>query len=354
MTCIGRYQIRKELGRGAMGIVYLADDPLIGRQVAIKTIRLDQLSRPADECILRRRIFREAQSAGQLSHPHIVAIYDFAEVDGVARIVMEYLAGKTLHRLMQWQPRTRAQTLKLLEQIALALDYAHSRGVLHCDIKPENLIVSREGILKVMDFGIARIISEATSLNGMIVGTPSYMSPEQVLGQPLTGATDQYSMAVIAFELLAGAKPHEASSAPELLHRIACEEPAFQRLGPNTPPRAAEILRKALAKDPAARYRTCKEVFDALRAACNERPNPEPLPAPASRRKEPSAACPPPRRLWVAAGACIILLLACLLVAYASRPREPRPAGFQPVTKGESRCAVNRGSDLQGRQRKKA
>jgi serine/threonine-protein kinase len=200
MDRIGRYKIVRELGRGAMGVVYHAIDPNIGRPVAIKTIQLGGPRKPEEQERLRERLFREARSAGILSHPGIVTIYDVEQQGDLAYIAMEYVDGPTLDQyLASEEPVPSERLFSILAQTAAALDYAHQKGIIHRDIKPANIMIAGDGTVKVTDFGIAKITaSEQFTMTGSIVGTPHYMSPEQVQGQPVDGRSDQFSLAVIA------------------------------------------------------------------------------------------------------------------------------------------------------------
>src|SRR5215470_4955052 len=208
---IGRYQILGELGRGAMGIVYKALDPAIGRTVAIKSIRLTELTDEAERERLRERLFREAQSAGILSHPGIVTIYDIAEQDNMAYIFMEFVNGPPLEKMLKHEQTPDKETLlSIFRQVAAALDYAHKKGIVHRDIKPANIMIHEDGTAKVTDFGVAKILSQQMTLAGTMLGTPSYMSPEQVEGTSIDGKADQFALAVIAYELLTGDKPFSA------------------------------------------------------------------------------------------------------------------------------------------------
>ncbi len=272
MQTIGRYQIKRELGRGAMGVVYLAEDPAIGRLAAIKTINLDNLSEDGQEQQLRERLIREARSAGILSHPGIVTIYDIQHYDHTTAIVMEFVEGVTLLDRMIKSDLAPGEVIHILEQTAAALDYAHSRGVLHRDIKPANLMFSPDGLVKIADFGVARLNSQKTATSGMVMGTPSYMAPEQISSKPLGPATDQFSLAVLAFELIAGQKPFAAESISGLLYNIVFQDPLSVRaLNPTLPAAAETVLRKALAKEPGDRYPTCTEFIKVLKSACETR-----------------------------------------------------------------------------------
>jgi serine/threonine-protein kinase len=195
---VGRYRIVGELGRGAMGVVYQAQDPAIGRMIAVKTIRLNELTDDNERDRMRERLFREAQSAGILSHPGIVTIYDIAEENGMAYIFMELVNGPPLEKMLKAeQPPDKETLLSIFRQTALALDYAHKKGIVHRDIKPSNIMVHEDGTAKITDFGVAKIVSQQLTQAGTIMGTPSYMSPEQVQGGTISGRTDQFSLAVI-------------------------------------------------------------------------------------------------------------------------------------------------------------
>ena len=281
---VGRYQIVGELGRGAMGIVYQALDPAIGRTIAIKSIRLQDLTDEAERARLRERLFREAQSAGILSHPNIVTIYDIAEQDGMAYIFMEFVNGPPLEKMLRIEQAPDKETLlSIFRQTAAALDYAHKKGIVHRDIKPANIMIHEDGTAKITDFGVAKIMSQQMTLSGTMMGTPSYMSPEQVQSIPITGRADQFSLAVIVYEALTGEKPFAAEYMPTLLYKIVREDPVPpQRLNTTLNAQVETTLRKALAKLPDHRYETCTDFITALAAACNISPNWTPIPRGAS------------------------------------------------------------------------
>jgi tRNA A-37 threonylcarbamoyl transferase component Bud32 len=272
MDRIGRYRIVKEIGRGAMGIVYLATDPTIGRSVAIKTVRLRDVDDAQQRDKLRERLFREARSAGVLSHPNIVTIYDMAEEDGIAYIAMEYVDGPTLDELISAaKPLESGKMFGILRQTATALDYAHTKGIVHRDIKPANIMLGRDGNVKVTDFGIAKINTAADSftMTGTLVGTPNYMSPEQVQSREVTGRSDQFSLAVIAYEILTGERPFPGEQLSTVVYKIVAEEPVSpQKLNRTLGPYIDGVLRKALSKKPANRYRTCAEFVGSLETTC--------------------------------------------------------------------------------------
>ncbi len=271
MDQIGRYHILGELGRGAMGIVYKAQDPAIGRTIAIKSIRLTDLSDEKERERLRERLFREAQSAGILSHPGIVTIYDIAEENGMAYIFMEFVNGPPLEKMLnQAQMPDKATLVSIFRQTAAALDYAHKKGIVHRDIKPANIMIHEDGSAKVTDFGVAKIVSQQMTIAGTMMGTPSYMSPEQVQGGSVTGRADQFSLAVVAYEILTGEKPFQAEYLPTLLYKIVREQPIPpQRLNGTLDPQVEEVLKKGMAKDPDARYETCTDFVAALSTALN-------------------------------------------------------------------------------------
>ncbi len=277
---IGRYRIIGELGRGAMGVVYKAQDPAIGRMIAVKSIRLGELTEESERERLRERLFREAQSAGILSHPGIVTIYDIAEEGGLAYIFMELVNGPPLDKMLRSAQTPDKETLlSILRQVAAALDYAHKKGIVHRDIKPANIMVHEDGTAKVTDFGVAKIVSQQMTQAGTIMGTPSYMSPEQVQGGNISGRADQFSLAVIAYEVLTGEKPFTADYLPTLLFKIVREEPAPpQRVNGTLSADVETVLRRALSKNPADRYDTCVDFVNALAVACNACGNWVPLP----------------------------------------------------------------------------
>ncbi len=277
---IGRYRILDELGRGATGIVYRAQDPAIGRVIAIKTIRLSDFTDETERDRLRERLFREAQSAGILSHPNIVTIYDIAEENGLAYIFMEYVDGPPLEKILNsHEVLGKDVVLSIFRQTATALDYAHRKGIVHRDIKPANILIHEGALAKITDFGVAKILSQQMTQSGVMMGTPNYMSPEQVQGHAVDGRADQFSLAVIAYEMLTGEKPFVADHLPSLLYRIVREDPVPpQRLNPSLGPQVEVVLRKALSKNATERYAGCMEFIEGLAVACNTNPNWHPLP----------------------------------------------------------------------------
>ena len=268
---IGRYRIVRELGRGAMGVVYHALDPNIGRAVAVKTIKLGDVTNTQERARLKERLFREARSAGMLSHPGIVTIYDVDQQGELAYIAMEFVDGPTLDDLMsRSEPLPPQQMFAILGQTAVALDYAHGKGIVHRDVKPANIMIDPEGSAKITDFGIAKITaSEQFTMTGTIIGTPHYMAPEQVQGHTVDGRADQFSLAVMAFEMLTGDKPFTGEQLTTVVYKIVAEEPApVARFNATLTAGIEAALRRGLAKKPEARYRNCQELVDALEGAC--------------------------------------------------------------------------------------
>ena len=254
-----------------MGVVYHAIDPNIGRPVAIKTIRLGDGRTAEEQERLRERLFREARSAGILSHPGIVTIYDVEQQGEVAYIAMEYVDGPTLDNIMSRErPVSPEQMFSVLAQTAAALDYAHGKGIVHRDIKPANIMIAADGTAKIADFGIAKITAnDQLTMTGTIVGTPHYMSPEQVQGQPVDGRSDQFSLAVITYEMLTGEKPYTGEHLTTVVYKIVAEEPVPpHRLNATLAGQIDGVLRKSLSKKPDARYPTCQEFTQSLEKAC--------------------------------------------------------------------------------------
>ena len=252
-----------------MGIVYRAQDPSIGRIIAIKSIRLNEFTDAEERTRLRERLFREAQSAGILSHPNIVTIYDILEEDGLAYIFMEFVNGKPLDDILRSNELPpNNQLIELLAQTGSALDYAHKKGIIHRDVKPANVMVHEETVAKVCDFGIAKITSQSMTQTGVVMGTPSYMSPELIKGETLTGASDQFALAIMAYEILTGRKAFTADYLPTLFYKVCSEEPpSVHELNPTLGPLADRAIRKALAKKPEDRYASCAEFVTVLQRA---------------------------------------------------------------------------------------
>jgi serine/threonine protein kinase len=267
-----RYRITEVIGRGAMGIVYGALDPAIHRQIAIKVIQLDSVANEKDAVFFRERLFREAHLAGSLSHPGIVTIHDLSEFEGQAFIAMERVWGPSLQTVLDSRKRlTRAQSLDILRQIASALDYAHAHRVVHRDVKPSNILLQDGHTVKIVDFGIAKLVSaQEQTLTALGAGTPSFMSPEQIEAEPTDGRSDQFSLAAIAFELLVGAKPFTGDSTAALSHAIVYgDRPSAHRSNPVLPARVDGVFLRAFKRHPADRYSSCGEFVRALESVLN-------------------------------------------------------------------------------------
>ncbi|HJV60152.1 MAG TPA: serine/threonine-protein kinase [Albitalea sp.] len=292
-TTLGRYRIDRQLGRGAMGAVYLGHDPKIGRQVAIKTMALSQEFDGAELTEARARFFREAETAGRLQHRDIVTIFDAGEDQGLAYIAMEYLKGHDLQRYTAVPHLLPVPTvLNVVARVADALAYAHSQGVVHRDIKPANVMVDpAANSVKVTDFGIARITDSSRTRTGMVLGTPSFMSPEQMAGRRVDGRSDLYSLGVMLFQLLTGRLPHSADSMAKLMYQIANDPaPDVRSLRPDLPEALANVVALALEKRPEVRYADGRQLAADLRAvAAALGPAPLPVPVPAA-----GADAPPP------------------------------------------------------------
>ena len=294
MGSLGKYEIRRELGRGAMGVVYEGYDPMIKRRVALKTIRADQLDGENAETMIAR-FRREAQAAGRLSHPGIVAIYDFGEDAGVWYIAMEFVEGRELKDYFQANERfAPADIVRIMRQILDALGYSHKLGVIHRDIKPSNVILLADGGVKVADFGIAHIESSNMTQVGTVLGTPSYMSPEQIMGLPVDGRSDLFSAGVILYQFLTGERPFTGSSTATM-QKVLAEDPLPpSRFNVQVPGAMDAVVRKALAKRPDDRFQTAEEFAAALSAAAQRQEE---------SAAEPTLIAPPPKSAGTAATA---------------------------------------------------
>jgi serine/threonine protein kinase len=264
----GRYEIIGELGRGAMGVVYKATDPVIGRTVAVKTIKLSEegtgLSRPE----LLTRFQTEARAAGLLTHPNIVVVFDAGEEDGLYYITMELVEGKSLQaHLDGGQAFALPRVLRIMEQTCSALQFAHERNVVHRDIKPANIMLTADDTVKVTDFGTAKILQFGTmQQTAHVMGTPSYMSPEQVKGRAVDGRSDIFSLGVLLYEMVTGEKPFPGQNITTVIYKIVNEEPVPPRqIDPSIHPGISAVVMKALAKEPETRYQSCREMLEDLR-----------------------------------------------------------------------------------------
>lgn len=266
---LGRYEIKRVLGKGAMGDVYLAVDPVIGREVAIKVVQVQSGLSENEAQSLQKRFELEFRLAGSLSHPNIVTIHDVGRDDGSTFVAMEYIRGETLQEVIaDGSDLTLEKIVEIGRQISDALDHAHEKGVIHRDVKPANIMLTRRGLPKLTDFGIAKVGSSNMTQTGMIIGTPAYMSPEQITGHEVTPRSDQFAMAVILYEMLTGRQPFKAESPTALMFKIVHEAPPDPlEFNPALPTAAREVVSRALSKDPAERFETCREMIDTLEAA---------------------------------------------------------------------------------------
>lgn len=265
---VGRYEIIGKLGQGSMGVVYLGKDPYINRNVAIKISRpaADLVEEKADK--YRERFFLEAQSAGRLMDPSIVAIYDAGMYKDFCYITMEYIDGPTLEKFCRKEDLLSVNSVvEIMFAACKALDFAHKRGVVHRDIKPSNIMLNKAGAVRITDFGIAQIKSEQTTSKG-IIGSPSYMSPEQVKEGPVEDKSDIFSLGCVFYELLTGEKAFSGDNYFSILYKITNENPVpIQEIRPELPEILGKIVKKALAKEPNQRYQTCMDLAYDLRVA---------------------------------------------------------------------------------------
>ena len=340
---IGRYHILRELGRGAMGVVYLADDPTLKRQVAIKTISLAQELSPRDREEARRRFLREAQAAAGLIHPGIVLILDVGVDAGDLFIAMEYIQGATLEEFTSFPDLLPVErSLQHIAEACEALDLAHRQKIVHRDLKPANLMVADGERLKITDFGLAKDPSTSLTHTGTLVGTPSYMSPEQIQGRELDGRSDLFSLGIVLYELLTGEKPFPGDSISTVIYRVLHEEPALpSQRNPAVPPILDALVLRALHKNPVSRFQTGAEFSRALRdpAAFAARHPPaaitqvrgalpgaaaESVPVRTPRRMPPRPAAPPPRRQGGVMKGLVLTLVALALIGFALTAFVPR------------------------------
>ncbi len=270
---LGRFEIVRELGRGAMGIVYEARDPAIGRRVAIKTVKTGPAGDVAAELLERFR--REASAAGTLSHQNIVTVYDVGEQDGVVYIAMEFLEGQPLDKILDARRCLPVEEcVELVAQVLDGLGHAHEHGVVHRDVKPANIVVNKDGQVKVADFGIAHTVDSTLTRTGVLIGTPNYMSPEQFAAGHIDGRSDLFSTAVILYELLTGEKAFHGENLSTMMHNVMNAEPVpVRKVNLHVPETLAAVLEKAMSKDPRRRYQTAREFAAALRESVKESPD---------------------------------------------------------------------------------
>jgi serine/threonine protein kinase len=266
-TKAGRYEILGELGRGGMGVVYRAKDPSIGRTVAVKTIRLSEAGTGMSHAQLVERFQTEARAAGLLTHPNIVVIYDVGESEGVYYITMELLNGKSLQSLLDSGEKfPLPRLLRIMEQVCSALQFAHDNNVVHRDIKPANIMLTSDDFVKITDFGTAKILQYGAAQQTSAMGTPGYMSPEQIKGKVVDGRTDIFSLGVMVYEMTTGQRPFRGQDIATILYRILNEEPVPpNQVNPNIPLGVSSTILKALTKSPHLRYENCREFLEDLK-----------------------------------------------------------------------------------------
>lgn len=293
LTQLGRYRILGELGRGAMGVVYRAEDPVLDRPLAIKTIFIS--AEDADRKEYEARFTQEARAAGKLAHPGIVTIYDVGREGDLIYMAMELLEGTDLATRAAQNRFSIAEGVGIVEQVADALAFAHDRGVVHRDIKPPNIMLVGRGRVKIMDFGIARMrSSDLKTQTGMMLGTPRYMSPEQVAGRPVDQRSDIFSLGTVLYEVLTGTKLFSGADATEIMYNVAQLRPVPpSRINRQVPSMLDLVVAKALEKDAAERYQDAHQFAADLRACLNEL---------GVHRPEPDRTLPPDRTLRMGAG----------------------------------------------------
>ncbi len=264
---LGKYEIKRQLGKGAMGTVYEGWDPIIERRVAIKTVSLPDSSDPETEEALAR-FRREAQAAGRLTHPNIVGVFDYGETSDLAYIVMEFVDGPPLKNLLDKQERfTVADTVRIMDDLLAGLKFSHDRGVVHRDIKPANLMLTSSGQAKIADFGIARIESSSMTQAGTVMGTPAYMSPEQIMGQVVDARSDIYSSGVLLYQLLTGERPFEGGMSAIMHKALNTDAPLPSQISVTAPTSFDAVVRKAMAKRPEERFADAAAFANAIRDA---------------------------------------------------------------------------------------
>jgi serine/threonine-protein kinase len=354
MQQIGKYVVVRLIGEGGMGRVYEATDPIINRRVAIKTISSHLLQTPE----ARGRFLREAQAAGQLSHPNLITIHDIAEHEGAPFIVMEYLDGEELTGVIAKRRTPLDMKLRMMIDVCEGLAFAHMKGLVHRDIKPANIFITKQQHVKILDFGLARGLESDLTQTGNVVGTPSYMAPEQVRGEPIDQRADIFAAGVVLYELLSGRKPFSGQTTAATIYQVLEHRPQpVDELDPTLPGDLAKIVQRAIEKDPAARYQRIEEMaadLERIKVGADSTlilSAPPPAAAPArppsvTRQQIAPVALPPPsavqpqpvaRKNWTAisialAAVGVALLVLALRVFRSSEPATPAATSSAAAT----------------------
>jgi eukaryotic-like serine/threonine-protein kinase len=329
---VGKYELRHQIGRGAMGIVYEAFDTVIERPVALKMLRTDGFGTEQLDDV-RARFKREAHSAGRLSHPNIVTIFDYGEHEGAPYIAMDLMQGEELSRSLESGARMALpQVVRVMEQLLSALAYAHQAGVVHRDIKPSNVFVLRDGTIKMVDFGLARIEASNLTETGAVLGTPAYMSPEQFLGLPVDARSDIFSLGVMLYQMLTGDRPFSGSPST-IMQKVLRQDPVEPSvLNPTLSAAWDTLIKRVLAKKPQDRLQSAREFADWMRLAFEGKPLPEAaeLPEDATVRIDATVRlAPPPQKRG--RKALVALLAGLVVVAAAGAIVLNRRAAPEPV-----------------------
>ena len=331
MDTIGKYQLVRIIGEGGMGRVYEAIDPIIGRRVAVKTISLSV----ATDAETRSRFFREAQAAGQLSHPNLITIHDIGDAEGTPYIVMEYLEGLDLNRKMRQERLSYDMKMQIMIDVCEGLSFAHGRDIVHRDIKPANIFITPNGRAKILDFGLARGVLSDVTQTGKIVGTPNYMSPEQIRDEGVDHRSDIFAAGVVFYELLCGRKAFEGDSVATTLYKVLETQPQpVHLIDDQLPATLSSVIERALAKDRLARFQTSGEMLEAVLQAHGrtteiERSRLTSLPRQMPSRAAAAVPAPAPRsRAMIGAltAACVAVAAIAGFVVWSRQAREPRPA----------------------------
>jgi len=331
MDTIGKYQLVRIIGEGGMGRVYEAIDPIIGRRVAVKTISLSV----ATDAETRSRFFREAQAAGQLSHPNLITIHDIGDAEGTPYIVMEYLEGLDLNRKMRQERLSYDMKMQIMIDVCEGLSFAHGRDIVHRDIKPANIFITPNGRAKILDFGLARGVLSDVTQTGKIVGTPNYMSPEQIRDEGVDHRSDIFAAGVVFYKLLCGRKAFEGDSVATTLYKVLETQPQpVHLIDDQLPATLSSVIERALAKDRLARFQTSGEMLEAVLQAHGrtteiERSRLTSLPRQMPSRAAAAVPAPAPRsRAMIGAltAACVAVAAIAGFVVWSRQAREPRPA----------------------------